>query len=158
MEVIMKLKYVTSTGEVVCMGAMPDLTAGTGETVVDVGDVSIPKDLNWWMVDQTSTPTFRIKTQVEYDAWYSAQTQAIKRFDFNAFLGQIYATLMPQATYALCGFERPIEALWSYPNIEGIRPFLQGLVGQVLNPGSYTVLQSDMDTIVAAFTAQGITI
>lgn len=39
----MKIKYKTATGEVICMGPMPGLTAGQGETVSAVS-VDIPSE------------------------------------------------------------------------------------------------------------------
>jgi hypothetical protein len=84
----------------------------------------------------------------------ATQELAIKQFNMNQFWGQVYATLSPDAGDALMQFARGIELLWSYPNIEGIRPFLQARVGKAYN--GYTVLQSDMDIIIGAFAAQGV--
>ena len=82
------------------------------------------------------------------------QSVYISQFSFNTFWGQVFATLQPQAYYALAQFARSIELLWNYPNLPGITPFLQGLVGQTYN--SYTILQADADAVIAAFTAQGV--
>ena len=80
----------------------------------------------------------------------------IEQFNMNKFWGQVLSTIKPEAYYALAQYARTVELLWEYPNIPGIRSFLQGLVSQTIN--GYTILQSDMDLVVAAFKAQGVEI
>ena len=79
---------------------------------------------------------------------------SVPLFDFDTFWGQVYATLSFDAADALTQFSRAIELLWSYPNLPGIKPFLQSKVGRTYN--GYVVLQADVDLVVAAFTAQGV--
>ena len=86
------------------------------------------------------------------------QSYYIANFNFNTFWDYVYYNFSAQAAYALAGYEVVIQSMWYYPNISGIRPFIQGLVGQTLSPGNYVVQQSDMDVIVQGFALQGVTI
>lgn len=100
---------------------------------------------------RTSLGVFERRPQSEIDA-----IQAINDFRFKRFWGYVFRNLSSDAIYALCGFEQPIESLWYHQNIAGIRPFIQGLVGKVLEPGSYTVTQVDIDVVIAGFAEQGV--
>lgn len=50
----MKLKYNTQTGEVLCMGEMPDLQAGNNESVVDVAFAIPSEPLNYFTFNGTA--------------------------------------------------------------------------------------------------------
>ena len=142
---------------------------------VDIGQITLTTNqkLNWqpsalWLslhdysgdivMQASSQPTQAdidaLKAQLAALPDVTPQSVYIAQFDWNAFWGQVFYELSPQATYALCGFEQPIQSLWAYPNIAGIRPFLQGLVGQTYN--NYTITQADLDIVLGAFTAQNI--
>lgn len=84
------------------------------------------------------------------------QKIAVNQFQFKRLWGYVFSQLSSQATYALCGFEQPIESLFYYPNIGGIKPFIQGLVGTTLPPGNYVVTQQDVDIIINGFLEQGV--
>jgi len=125
-----------------------ELIASLGESVVDV-DFQIPAEpLNYFTFDGTSLAR---KDQAVIDS-----INAIQNLNFDLFWGQVYGTLSADAADALTQFARGIELLWSYPNFPGIKPFLQSKVGKTYN--SYVILQADVDLIIAAFTAQGVTL
>lgn len=145
----MKLKYVTSTGALITMGALPDLIPGPGETVIDT-DEQIPDDFNWYLYD---TDHIRRKTQEEYDLWYNSEEQCVARFNFEVLWGTVWAgALSDTAKIELPPYQTTIEAMWYYPNRSAIYPYMQSLVAAGKG------ISDDLAIIVAAFSAQDIDI
>jgi hypothetical protein len=136
----MKLKYVEATGEIICMGEMPDL-----EGAVEVSFPIPSEPLNYFTFNGTELVR---KEQSVIDAML-----AIQNFDFKKLWGVVWAgALSPVGLVELPPYQSAIEAMWNYPNRSAIYPYMQALVAA--GKGN----ASDLQIIIDAFAAQNIDI
>ena len=116
-----RLKYKIADGEVVAMGAMPDLTASAGERVVTV-DFEIPKDsLSNFTFDGASLIK---KPQPVIDA-----EEAVQNFKSYDLMGCLVVTLKPESMLKLAPYGFALQSFADHKNWEGIKLFISALLG-----------------------------
>lgn len=113
----MKLKYRNSDGEIICMGEMPGLTAGDGETVIDI-DAAIPSPL----------PHYRYNNGiVSKSAEEIAAIDALANFKSEIAVGRMYEVFAAEAV-ALAPYFGAIKDLMAWKNFSGLKLFIEGMV------------------------------
>ena len=144
----MKLKYATVTGEIICIGNISNLTAGPGETVVDVSLEMPAEPLNYF--------TFNGEELVRKNQSVIDAMLAIQNFSFKLLWGEIWSdalgVISNTGKVELPPYAKTIEDMWNYPNRAGVYPYMQMLVAA----GKGT--SDDLAIIVSAFSQQGIDI
>lgn len=135
----MKLKYDVVTGEVICMGEMPDLS---GDGVVDVS-FGIPSEpLNHFTFNGSSLIR---KEQSVIDA-----IEAERKFSFHLLMGDLNQSLEPQSILKLAPYKGALESFCDWKNWAGVRNFIDALVL------SQIATISEANQIKSAFSDQGI--
>ena len=137
----MKLKYDLNTGEVLCMGAMPNLS---GDGVVDVS-FDIPSDsLGYY--------TFNGTALVRKDQSVIDKMNAEQGFSVDAMLGAMGLAFTGVEAVNLAPYLSAIQNYASAPfrNFKGIKDFVAGLVA--MNKAT----QDQADAITEIFAQQGI--
>ena len=141
----MKILYKTATGEIVSMGDLPTVTAGTGESVATLNGPIPSEPLNYYTFSGSSLVR---KSQEDID-----QMVLIQNFDFKQLWGTVWSgAISPTGLIDLPPYAKTIEDIWNYPNREGVYPYMQML----MSAGKGT--SDDLAIIVAEFADQGIDI
>jgi len=137
----MKLKYDLNTGEVLCMGEMPELS---GDGVVDVSFGIPAEPLDYF--------TFNGTALVRKDQGVIDKMNAEQNFSVDNMLGAMGLAFTGADAVNLAPYLSAIQNYASAPfrNFKGIKDFIAGLVLM----GKAT--QDQADALTAIFAQQGI--
>lgn len=140
----MKLKYITQTGEIICMGSMPNLQSGDGEAVVDVAFEIPSEPLTYF--------TFDGQALVRKDQSVINKSNAEQGFNVDLMLGAMGLAFTGADAVNLAPYLSAIQNYASAPfrNFKGIKDFVAGLV--LMSKAT----QDQADAIYAIFAQQGI--
>ena len=116
-----RLKYKIADGELVSMGAMPDLQAGAGDRVVSV-DFEIPSTpLNHFTFDGEKLIK---KAQPVID-----KEEALQNFKPYDLMGCLVVTIKPESLLKLAPYGYALQSFADHKNWDGIKEFIAALVG-----------------------------
>jgi len=137
------VKYNEATGEILAMGAMPNLEAGLGEAVATV-DAETPANISHY--------TFNGTTLVQKSAEAIAQIEAERNFNTKIFFGRLIQEFSAERWYALSklGVGWTMDQLISYPNWPGLKAYATALISDE------TITEADAVIINTVLLEQGI--
>ena len=135
----MKIKYDTQTGEIICMGDMPQL-----DGAVEV-DFDIPSEpLNYFTFDGAKLVR---KEQGEID-----RIQNEANFSFHALMGRLNQTMAPMSIFKLAPYTGALQSFCDWKNWAGIGAFLNSLIDAEI------ATVEEISQVVDAFEEQGISL
>src|SRR4030067_132878 len=113
------LKYKIADGEIVCIGKLPDLTAGAGERVVSV-DFDVPdKPLSHFTFDGDKLIK---KAQPVID-----REEAKKNFKVYNLMGDLAADLKPESLLKLAPYAYALQSFADWKNWDGLKAVMKAL-------------------------------
>lgn len=115
-----RLKYTIADGEVLCMGAMPDLQAGAGERVVQV-DFEIPEEpLTYFTFDGAEL--------VRKDQTVIDKAEAERQFSTVVMRKRLFEILPTLSSISLRLEVGAMEAFGESRNFSGMKQYLEMIV------------------------------
>ena len=114
-----RLKYKIADGEVVTMGAMPQLEAGAGERVVSV-DFEIPKNPLFWF-------TFDGEKLVKKAQPVIDKMEAEQNFSFHNLTGTLNDTMDAGSVVKLSPYVGALRSFVEWKSWSGVKGFLGAL-------------------------------
>ena len=139
-----RLKYKIADGEVLTMGAMPDLKAGAGERVVTV-DFDIPKN-------SLSHYTFDGEKLVKKPQTSIDKEEAVQKFKTYDLMGCLASKIEPESLFNLAPYAFPLQSFVEHKNWLGVKALVDYLLKKNL------ANEKDSKAVFDCFSAQNVTI